>query len=98
MGLARSVAFPRMTNAIWNSRKNSICRLSLLFSQQEMNRRWDSPAKALQSIHQLSMAWPALKQKEKSLHGWRNGDRGSAPSTTNYTTGIFACGRSDERH
>jgi leucyl-tRNA synthetase len=52
----RSEVCRRTMSAIWNSRENSICRLRLLFSQQEMNRRLDSPATASQSIRQSSTA------------------------------------------
>ena len=55
-GPGQSVACPRMTSATWNSPKNSIYRLSLLFSQQETNRQLDSPAKASRSIRQSSTA------------------------------------------
>ena len=43
-------------NAIWNSQKSSIYPSSLWFSQQQMKKQWDSPAKASRSIHQSSTA------------------------------------------
>ena len=54
--LERSAVSLRMTSVTWNSRKNSSYRSSLLFSQQETSRHWDSRVKASRSMRQSSMA------------------------------------------